>query len=119
MATSTQSASVKFYIGLIIVLTLVVLFSAYARYLFAKDYYFLVESSCDTSTENCQIRDCNDYCPPNELEEYKTYKIKAIHFDSCEDNTCSNICESTATAGVCELIPCDDEESECSGNPNN
>lgn len=115
MVTSMQSMSVKLYIGLVIILTLIVIFSSYARYLFTKDYNFLIEAPCDPATEKCQIRDCEDYCPPNELAIYKTYLVKAEHFEKCTDNTCTNICQSTQTASLCKLIPCDEEETECSG----
>jgi hypothetical protein len=119
MTTTDKSTSVKIYIAFIIALTLVVIFSAYARYIFAKDYYFLIEATCDPNIENCQIRDCDDYCPPNELDIYKTYRMSAKYFDQCEDNSCSNICQVSTTSNLCELMLCDEDESECSGDPNN
>lgn len=96
--------SSKLFTAFIFTLIVLVSLSSYVRYIFAKDYEFHVEMACDIKTEICNIRDCDEYCPPNGLAEYKVYKISAIDFTNCIDNSCSNICGIT---NKCLLIKCD------------
>jgi len=94
---------------------LLVIFSSYTRYLFAKDYFFFVEAPCDEETQTCFFRRCDDYCPPNQLEVYSVYRIKASLYEQCTDNSCENICNDSASKSTCELIPCNvDDGVECS-----
>lgn len=97
---------------LFIAITLGVVFlSAYTRYIFAKDYTFYIEAACDPSKENCFVRDCNDYCPPNGLAIYSAYHIKASIFPTCINNDCANICQSK-TNKECAPILCDIEAGD-------
>ncbi len=89
-----------------------VFLTAFTKYFFAKDYYFYVEVPCDETTQNCFVRDCDDYCPPNGLASYKAYYIKASLFESCTDNTCANICESDSSSQLCTEIACDTENGD-------
>lgn len=85
---------------------------SYTKYIYAKDYTFLVEASCDPLTQSCYVRDCEDYCPPNELESYTVFAISAADFSSCTDNSCSNVCLNPTTAEKCEEITCDIENGD-------
>ncbi len=105
--------STKLFTVFIFTLIIVVSLSSYVRYIFAKDYEFHVEMSCDTKTELCNIRDCSDYCPPNGLDQYKIYKIRAIDFKNCTNNSCSNICVGT---NKCQLIKCDSKSGDNCSN---
>lgn len=99
-----------------VILSLILVFlTAYTKYIFAKDYYFYIESPCDPSTTKCFVRDCDDYCPPNGLETYSAYNIKASTYSSCLDNSCVNICESSESEHLCTPIACDETTGdECS-----
>lgn len=101
-------------IGLMVV---VVIGATGWRYLINEHYDFVVEASCDPSTETCFYRDCSTgECPPNELENYKVFTIEAKDFDSCEDNSCKRECEEGIIA--CEELVCgDSEEDECAVIP--
>jgi len=88
-------------------------FSAY-RYIIQEDYTFLVEAPCNPLNQACYVRDCEDYCPPNELSEYRLFSLPAKEFARCEDNSCLNICPSATYS--CEEILCEeDEETACPG----
>ena len=105
--------STKLFTAFIFTLIVVVSLSSYVRYIFAKEYEFHIEMPCNSKTEFCNIRDCDDYCPPNGLDEYKVYKIPALLFRSCSDNSCSNICVGT---NKCQLIKCDAESGDTCRN---
>ncbi len=105
----------SFFSVVILFIIVTVAISAYARFLYFQEYTFYVEAACDPEIENCYIRSCEDYCPPNELEVYKAFYIPANVFAQCTDNSCENICSDTTSGPVCEEIPCEaDEETECS-----
>ena len=93
---------------------LVSLFGLY-KYLFAQNYDFILEAPCDSSQQTCYVRDCEeDYCPPNELAEYRMFTIPAHAFKDCEDNACLNLCSEEN--GPCTEILCGEnpEEDVCS-----
>ncbi len=92
----------------------VVCITAYSKYWFFKDYFFLVEAPCDANSRVCYIRDCNEeYCPPNELAEYTVYRLKAHTFAQCTDNTCMNVCDENRS--LCTEISCSEAEGyQCS-----
>ena len=99
----------------LVLLLLVVTFAATAwPFLYDKQYVFLVEAECNPATETCFYRDCSnpDDCPPNGLEEYKTYTVSANEFEMCTDNSCAAECASGVIS--CEEIVCGaSEEDEC------
>jgi hypothetical protein len=82
--------------------------SAY-RYWYTENYYYLVEAPCTASdSTQCFARSCVDgECPPNELEAYQVYRLKADLFPLCTDNSCENVCVNSETPGLCSLVPCD------------
>lgn len=100
-------------LGVVVLVTFVALslvltyLTAYTKYIFAKDYNFYIETPCDPETMTCFTRDCDDYCPPNGLSEYRSFTISASTFTSCSSNSCENICLNTNTASKCEEITCD------------
>jgi hypothetical protein len=100
----------------VISLTLTYL-TAYTKYIFAKEYTFYIEAPCDSETMTCFTRDCEDYCPPNGLSEYRAYTIKASVFSSCTDNSCTNICQNSETAMQCEEIVCSEEDGDSCSKP--
>lgn len=109
------SLQVRILIWTIVVMIVLVATSSYTKYIFAKEYYFHVEAPCDSSTNICYVRDCEDYCPPNGLSEYTVYEIKAIDYVSCHDNSCTNVCTESATSNKCGEIECNVAQGdECS-----
>lgn len=68
-----------------------------------KNYDFIVETSCDPLTQICFERDCSnaDNCPPNQLSDFKRFKVKAADFSKCENEDCSVACES----GLISCVP--------------
>lgn len=89
-----------------------VIFCAY-RYLYVKEYYFIVEADCDSSKELCYMRSCDQgECPPNGLSEYKRYSINAADFAKCTDNSCQRECQSGSIS--CLEIACDANVDACS-----
>lgn len=84
----------------------------FQKFVLEERYDFFVESPCDPETESCYLRDCEEYCPPNGLSSYKVWKIVARDFDRCADDSCEAECETGKI--VCEEVPCDPEEGDCS-----
>lgn len=80
---------------------------------FTKQFEYLVEAPCNSTKEECYVRDCDaEECPPNGLSEYALYAVQARHFQACTDNSCTNVCEAT---GQCTPILCSEQsEVECS-----
>ncbi len=95
-----------------------VFLTAFTKFIFAKDYQFYIEGACDTTTQNCFVRDCDDYCPPNGLDTYSAYYIKASDFPSCSSNDCANICLNGATTEKCEVIECDSNAGDSCSDSN-
>jgi hypothetical protein len=97
------------------ILLFLALLTSFTKYIYAKDYYFFVETPCNPESEICFVRDCNDYCPPNNFSTYKTFSIKAQHFSQCSDNTCQSVCFNKQTKNLCQEIVCNHEAGdECS-----
>ncbi|OGG57832.1 hypothetical protein A2853_00470 [Candidatus Kaiserbacteria bacterium RIFCSPHIGHO2_01_FULL_55_17] len=86
-------------------------FSFY-KYFFAKNYTFLVEAPCDSSTQECYVRDCEEEeCPPNGLSTYRIFAVPASRFGECTDNSCIDLC---VEGGPCaELLCSAQEEISC------
>lgn len=80
------------------------------NFLFAQNYDFYIEASCDPTTQTCFERDCSevDACPPNNLSTYRAFYIKAADFKKCADNSCLMECTNST-------IPC--EELMCGESP--
>ena len=91
--------------------------SNYYKYLYAKNYKFVVEQSCNPAAEQCFFRDCEknpDSCPPNGLSHYKKAYVKAANFPRCSDNSCQAECD--AKQFTCKPIACDAANGdECEG----
>ncbi len=93
---------------LLTLMVLSALGSSYYIFYYQKDYEFLVEASCDPSSQSCFARDCvnTDGCPPNNLSIYKVFELKASDFDSCKDTSCKMECESGTLS--CVEVKCGD-----------
>lgn len=92
----------NFFLYVLILSCLVAIGSAFYFLYYEKDYDFIVETACDSSKEECFVRDCSDpdLCPPNSLSYFKRYSLKASDFDMCENEDCTVACET----GIIECI---------------
>lgn len=89
--------------------------SMYVNYI-KKDYVFYLEAKCDSVTNECYSRSCeNDGdCPPNGLTVYRVFQLPASEFKNCSDNSCLNICPSSASS--CEEVLCSTQSDiSCEG----
>jgi len=86
--------------------------TAYTKYIFAKDFNFIVEVFCNQEEEVCFVRDCDEYCPPNGLETYSVFEIPAHLYSSCTSNSCENICLAEDSSYLCTRIICDNENGD-------
>ncbi len=109
MGTFVVKHSFWIFSGFIIVLILISVAASFAHFFVAKDYFFHVEAPCDETSENCFVRSCVDYCPPNVLESYKVYEMPAALYSQCSDNSCKNVCE---VSGQCTEISCSPENED-------
>ena len=82
------------------------------KFVITKNYDFYVEAPCNPESETCYLRDCEDYCPPNGMAEYKIWMLSAADFADCSDETCAAECESGTVK--CEEVPCNPEIGDCS-----
>ncbi len=113
MKFSENQASIFFFKWFILVAVMLMISASFTRYILAKDYVFFIETPCDPEKNNCFVRDCNEYCPPNNLEVYSVYTIKAVDFERCTDNACTGIC--TETTSICGIVECNpDAGDSCS-----
>lgn len=100
---------------IIIITFFVILFftlTAYTKYIFAKDYTFIIETPCSTENGVCYVRDCEEYCPPNKLEIYSVFYMPAYMYKECTGNSCENICFTAETSHYCTEIICDKENGD-------
>jgi|SRR3989338_3765350 len=98
----------------ILIAALIIAFgTSFYKYFIQQDYNYLVEAPCDTSLNECYVRDCTtEECPPNNLSTYSHYNISAEAFKYCKDNSCTNVCKT----GPCKEIPCKSQKDiECKG----
>jgi|GEM_PF-2048911 len=101
----------------ILLISVLIIFgqSMYKNYV-AKDYLFFVEAKCDSVVNECYVRSCDvdGDCPPDNLTSYRVFQLPASQFKNCSDNSCLNICPSTASS--CEEIPCSTQSDiSCEG----
>lgn len=100
------NVSDKWIIGLFLVSILAVVGATGYKFLWQKNYTFLVEQACDPATEQCYHRDCSDgSCPPDNLSDYKIMQINAGDFSKCSDDSCATECASGAIK--CTPLFCD------------
>lgn len=90
---------------------LIAIATSFYFFYFKKDYDFFIETQCDSATETCFYRDCEnspDDCPPNNFSYYNQYIIKAKDFKYCVDEDCTEAC---ATGLIqCEKIECTESD---------
>lgn len=109
----TVSRRVVVTVVIMVIAVFFALLSSYTKYIYAHDYSFIIEAPCNPEQTTCFVRDCDDYCPPNELEIYTSYLISAGDYANCTDNSCANVCENVATAELCVPIECNPNENDC------
>ncbi len=109
LVSKEQKFADEFSIFSVLVFIFVIGINFYVLY-FQKNYDFIVETACDPTKEECFERDCSEegFCPPNNLSNFKRFSINAKDFKMCENEDCSQVCESEA--GVCEQIACTPDE---------
>jgi hypothetical protein len=108
----------KWLFIIVTVLILTAVANNFYMFYLEKNYNFFVEVPCDSETNNCFVRDCSDgECPPNNLEEYRVFDIKASDFGKCEDETCFMEC-SLREIRCLELMCGDSTEDICSTSRN-
>ncbi len=96
----------NWFLWLIGISVLVTILASFYSLYFQKNYEFIVEVPCDTSKETCFQRDCSDSdnCPPNKLDNFKRYSLKANDFKACSNEDCAKVCENGSIP--CEPIFC-------------
>lgn len=80
---------------------------------YTKNYDYLIEASCDSATETCFQRNCADdpdNCPPNNLDTYKQFYIKAYDFERCKYNSCKLLC--AREPNTCSEVKCGDSPDD-------
>ncbi len=100
----------KFLITLIISCILCISAMFYIFY-YKQDFQFIVETSCDPTSQTCFYRDCSlleTECPPNNYSYYKSYNINAADFKYCSNEDCKNVCESGSIQ--CEENQCTEDD---------
>lgn len=101
-----------------IFLFFIVILSSFYFFYLKKDFDFIIEIPCDPSLEICTIRDCSnpENCPPNQLESFKRYSLKAYDFNQCPNEDCALWCEGGLIE--CKKIECavDEEIGENCSN---
>lgn len=109
-----METSNKIFLWLIALSVVAVILSTAYKFTLQKNYDFIVEASCDPTSEACFYRNCDDEeCPPNGLENYKVFLINAADFQKCSDNSCTIQCSENSIS--CEEIICgESEEDICS-----
>ncbi len=90
--------------------------SNFYKYYVTKNYDYLIEAECDPSSEICASRDCsNEECPPNGLDNYKSFYVKSYDFQKCTYNSCADECRNGLIE--CEPVPCDELVENCTTLP--
>ncbi len=104
----------KEFIKLLGISIVAVIIATGYKFYIKKDYDFIVETPCDPISETCFYRDCLEgECPPNGLENYKIFTLKAYDFSSCSDKSCFVECTSNAIACT-ETVCGESREDICS-----
>jgi hypothetical protein len=93
-----------------IIVFLSVIVSCFYFFYFKKNYNFIIEAPCDSTQEECFIRDCtnSDDCPLNGLAEFKRFSLKASDFKYCPEENCAEVCENGEIK--CEQLECVEDE---------
>lgn len=97
---------------LISAMTLAAIANSFFVFYYQKNYKFTVEAPCDPSQQNCFVRNCGkeDECPPNNLERYRIFALRASDFEGCPNNSC--LIECITGQVRCEEILCDESRGD-------
>ncbi len=89
-------------------MVLAAIVSNFYIFVYQKNYDFIVEAECNPEEQVCFIRDCSeeDSCPPNGLERYRIFNLKARDVKKCADNSCLVECVSGIIS--CTEVFCDE-----------
>lgn len=114
MPNETGKVTKTIFILMVAMVVAVLASNLYTFYI-QKNYEFSVELPCGPD-EVCFIRECSDgECPPNELERYRVFALKASVFDSCQADSCQNLC-GVEGGSQCSEVLCDAEVGDvCTG----
>jgi hypothetical protein len=101
-----QKKSNSWFLKTLVACCFISVFVSFYLFYYKKNYNFIVEFPCNTSKEICFQRDCTnpDDCPPNELSDFKRYSLNARDFYKCENENCTNACETGTIK--CEPVTC-------------
>jgi hypothetical protein len=95
----------KWLFTVIAAITIAAIANNFYIFYIKKDYNFTVEASCNSEINTCYVRDCSTGdCPPNNLQEYRVFSLKAVDFDKCTDDSCLQQC--TTSEIQCTEIKC-------------
>lgn len=97
MIEATNDKKRNVFLNVLFGCVLVAIGVSFYNFYFKKNYDFIVETPCDTESEICFYRDCEnnpDICPPNELSYYNQFTIRARDFKYCKDENCKDACKS-------------------------
>lgn len=99
----------NWFLEIMVLCSFLAVAASFYFFFFKKDFDFIVETSCDPAHETCFQRDCSDpdNCPPNGLSNFKRYSLSASDFHMCENEDCTNACQTGAIS--CEQIPCTED----------
>jgi len=107
----------KIFLWIIMLSVVVVIGATGYKFLILQDYEFYVEAPCDSTTQTCFVRDCSeaDSCPPNNLDSYRVFYLKAKDFKKCDDNSCLSVCTNETIQ--CRELVCGETEGDSCGKP--
>lgn len=88
----------KSFFWICIISVALVIWVGIYKYYITENYTFIVETSCNPETEECDHRDCSieDECPPNNWEYFKTYQMPASEFKNCKNEDCADFCRNSS-----------------------
>ncbi|MCX6753316.1 MAG: hypothetical protein NTW62_03180 [Candidatus Nomurabacteria bacterium] len=114
MPTEDKKTHNMFLYTLIISCLISIVVSFYLFY-FKKNYDFIVETKCDSTTQTCFYRDCSiaGNCPPNNLSYYNTYTMSAKDFDKCANEDCTDFCTNNTACVKTECTDSDIVDGTC------
>jgi len=106
-----MSISDKSFLTTISLLVILTILSTAYIFLVRKDYDFIIEAPCDPALDTCFSRDCSDdECPPNGLELYRVFSVRAADFPTCSDNSCLQECMQGSIA--CTETVCGESDED-------
>ena len=102
----------KILFTLLFSMIFIVVANNFYTFYYQKNYKFIVETPCDPTEQTCFIRHCdeNDECPPNGLEQYRLFNLKASDFPKCSSDSCLDECLNSIIS--CEEVKCNESSGD-------